>query len=233
MALALGSGGTAAAILGPEGEGVSACDDFDGDGGIDLAVSTSGGAMLHTGMPAPDRHSIRLALYAPERDNRRGVGAVVEIRAGELYRRIFWTGEPETIGLGDRESIDILRVTWPRGVEQHDLDVAAGERWCVERIQRIEGSCPFLYAWNGETYEFITDVLGITPLGLPMAPGMMVPPDHDEYVLVRGEQMALRTEDGRSFYDVQFTEELREVTYLDRVRLDVVDHPVGTEVFPP
>ena len=41
----------------------------------------------------------------------------------------------------------------------------------------------------------------------------IVPPDHDEYVLVRGDQLV--PEDGR--YVLQFTEELREVTYLDRL----------------
>jgi hypothetical protein len=61
-----------------------------------------------------------------------------------------------------------------------------------------------------------------------MAPGMLVPPDHDEYVLVKGEQLVPR--DG--VYEMHLTEELREVTYLDRIRLDVVDHPADTEVFP-
>jgi hypothetical protein len=98
----------------------------------------------------------------------------------------------------------------------------------IEQKEGLVGSCPFLYAWNGTRYDYVTDVLGITPLGLPMAPGMLVPPDHDEYVLIRGEQLAPR--DG--FLDVQITEELREVTYLDRLRLDVVDHPHGSEVFP-
>jgi hypothetical protein len=97
----------------------------------------------------------------------------------------------------------------------------------AQRLGQV-GSCPFLYTWNGTTYEFISDVLGITPLGLPMAPGMLVPPDHDEYVLVKGEQLVPK--DG--LYELQFTEELREVTYLDRIRLDVVDHPADVEVFP-
>jgi len=61
-----------------------------------------------------------------------------------------------------------------------------------------------------------------------MAPGLLVPPDHDEYVLVRGEQLVPKN--GRLI--LQFTEELREVTYLDRIRLDVVDHPADTELFP-
>jgi hypothetical protein len=61
-----------------------------------------------------------------------------------------------------------------------------------------------------------------------MGPGVLVPPDHDEYVLVKGEQLVPK--DG--FYELHLTEELREVTYLDRIRLDVVDHPADVEVFP-
>jgi hypothetical protein len=71
-------------------------------------------------------------------------------------------------------------------------------------------------------------VLGVTPLGLPMRPGELVQPDHDEYVLVRGDQLVPR--DGR--LELEFTEELREVTYLDHVHLEAVDHPAVAEVFP-
>jgi hypothetical protein len=118
-------------------------------------------------------------------------------------------------------------------VVQNHLDVSVAEPLVVAQKEGLVGSCPFLYAWNGEAYEFVSDVIGITPLGLPMAPGMLVPPDHDEYVLVKGEQLVPRTlQGGEEVYEVQFTEELREVTYLDRVRLEVVDHPIGTEVYP-
>jgi hypothetical protein len=55
-----------------------------------------------------------------------------------------------------------------------------------------------------------------------------VPPDHDEYVLVKGEQM--KPHDG--VLEMQITEELREVTYLDHAKVLVLDHPSGTEVFP-
>jgi hypothetical protein len=119
-------------------------------------------------------------------------------------------------------------------VYQIDLRHALGDRACDKldansfQPEGVAGSCPFLYTWNGHTYEFITDVLGITPLGLPMAPGMLVPPDHDEYVLVKAEQWAPKN----GHYELQFTEELREVTYLDRMRLDAIDHPEGTQVFP-
>jgi hypothetical protein len=45
---------------------------------------------------------------------------------------------------------------------------------------------------------------------------------------IRGDQLVPK--DGR--YEVRFTEEMREVTYLDRVRLLCVDHPAGTSVYP-
>jgi hypothetical protein len=173
-----------------------------------------------------------------DKDNLRAVGAIVEVRAREIYRRIYYRGEPELVGVGPHERIDVLRVRWPNGAVQSELDapleggplVAGAEEEFHDFLQTANqaGSCPFLYAWNGTTYGFVSDVLGITPLGLPMAPGMLVPPDHDEYVLVRGDQLEPR--EGR--YELQFTEELREVTYLDRARLEVVDHPADVEVFP-
>ena len=199
----------------------------------DLAVDVAGlealgddGVRLQGGTPGPNR-GLRLALRGIK-DNARGIGAVVELLAGPIYRRIYWRGEPQVVGLGRQAQLDVLRVTWPNGVVQYETNVPAGGHLLVEQKEGLIGSCPFLYTWNGEEFVFISDVLGITPLGLPMAPGRLVPPDHDEYVLVRGDQLAPR--DG--FYEIQITEELREVTYLDRVRLEVVDHPAGTQVWP-
>ena len=169
------------------------------------------------------------------RDNRRAIGATVEIRCGQSYRRIYWRGEPQLIAAAGYEKIDVLRITWANGVVQPYVDVpfvpeeGADEIFTIEQNAALVGSCPFLYSWNGETFEFISDVLGATPLGLPIAPGVFVAPDHDEYVLVRGEQL-VPNDDGKLV--LQFTEELREVTYLDRVKLVAVDHPTGSEVFP-
>lgn len=178
------------------------------------------------------------ALYLKfigRKDNRQGVGAVVEVRAGPRYRRVYLRGDAEIVGIGDQDYADVVRITWPNGVVSQELDVEKGAQFMLaddsfaEQQEGLIGSCPFLYTWNGTTFEFISDVIGITPLGLPMAPGMLVPPDHDEYVLVRGDQLV---PDADGELVLQFTEELREVTYLDRVRLDVVDHPAGTDVYP-
>jgi tetratricopeptide (TPR) repeat protein len=212
-------------IDGPASAAPAVLADFDGDCALDLARATEDGVHLNFGK---QRASGAVALTLRGlKDNRRGVGAIVELRSPQTYQRVFWKGETEVLGVGTSPEIHWLRITWPNGVTQHDLEKGLGPR-TVHQIPGLIGSCPFLYTWNGSRYEFVTDVLGITPLGLPMAPGMLVPPDHDEYVLIRGEQLAAK--DGQ--LEVQLTEELREVTYLDRARLDVVDHPADTEIFP-
>jgi hypothetical protein len=204
--------------------------DLDADHDLDLLRLDGTGLRAH--LAEGKGTGIALAFQG-HKDNARGVGATVELRAGLRYRRLYYRGRPELVGIGEK-TLDVVRVTWPNGVVQSNFGLAPGEGILVAQRLGQVGSCPFLYTWNGETYEFISDVLGITPLGLPMAPGMpgsppmMVPPDHDEYVLVKGEQLVPK--DG--VYELHFTEELREVTYLDRIRLDVVDHPADTEVFP-
>ncbi len=219
----------------PKGDLIAAAD-FDGDHKVDLALAAGDKLRLLLN-EGPTGRGARFA-WRGLRDNRRAVGAIVEVRAGRIYRRIDWRGEPEVIGVGDAPRIDVLRVTWPNGVVTTRLDVEiTPQGTAVDPDEALGvytqgdgqvGSCPFLYTWNGRTFTFVSDVLGITPLGLRMTPDMFVPPDHDEYVLVTGEQLVPK--DGE--YVLQFTEELREVTYLDHARLLVVDSPAGTEVYP-
>jgi len=83
-----------------------------------------------------------------------------------------------------------------------------------------------IFTWNGERFEFITDVLGVAPLGASAGDGEYFPVDHDEHVRIPGESLA--AVDGR--YEVRITEELREVAYLDQVRLIAVDHPAPVEI---
>jgi len=213
------------------GSGPLAVADLDRDLDLDLVRSGPRGLELLR-CAGPVGNAVRAEL-AGFKDNRRGVGAVIEARTRGLYRRVYARGEPELLGFGTHPALDVLRVTWPNGAVQTRLDLApsAADLLDTARLAQPEsliGSCPFLYAWNGRTFGFVTDVLGVTPLGLPLAPGVLVPPDHDEYVLVRGEELVPR--DGRLV--LQLTEELREVTYLDRVRLDVLDHPAEIDVYP-
>ena len=214
-------------------------------------VPPSAGPALPVAIGVPANRWLELE-FEGARDNIDGIGVVVEACFGlELERRMV-RAPGLRLGLGKRGLPDFLCVTWPSGVRQY-VDRAelmrADERWRrsatppqpprasepdqpwrarIEQPRIGDGSCPFLYSWNGREYEFITDVLGTTPLGLPIDEARFVPPDHDELVRLAPGQAA--PVDGE--YRFQLTEELREVTYLDRARLLVVDHPLGTELHP-
>jgi hypothetical protein len=225
--------------------------DFDDDGAPDLVTPAAAGVEIRRGSVAGG-HALTLLLKGIK-DNRGAVGAVCEVRAGSHYERRLAQGRRQVFGLGPRESADVARISWPNGVVQNLVQPksAADDKQCpsvlaeaakpgaktagrvatvvaVPQKEGLIGSCPFLYSWDGSGYRFVSDVLGTTPLGLPMKEGMYVPPDHDELVRVTSDQLAAAGGE----YRFQFTEELREVTYLDRAQLWVVDHPAGIEVQP-
>ncbi len=206
------------------GHGQVAILDTDGDGDNDLLrAGDTGGLWEYVFEGQPKGALVELMGH---KDSAHALGAILELRQGLNYQRILWSGQSRLIGVKGAMP-ELMRIRWPNGVVQNSFD-APMEPLLFWQRRGLQGSCPFLYTWNGTEYEFISDVLGITPLGLPMAPGQLVAPDHDEYVLVQGDQLVPK--DG--FYELQFTEELREVTYLDRMRLDVIDHPASVEIFP-
>ncbi len=198
----------------------------DDDGRIDLIGSTA-----ETGLALNVGEIGRALVVRPmgTKNNRDGVGAIFELLAGPRYLRVDANGGPVHFGLGEDGRLDALRVKWPNGIQQAVLDAAADESIVVEEKAGLVGSCPFLYTWNGERTEYITDILTVTPLGLPVQPGFYVPPNWDEVIRVEADQMA---PDADGWLIAQITEELREVTYVDQVRLYAIDHPAGTEVQP-
>jgi len=170
-----------------------------------------------------------LALrLAGKKVNKRGVGAVVEIASGGHYqRRVCRTGRVR-FGLGGLDRVDVVRVTWPNGVAQNVIGPALDVELTVEEIVRVSASCGFLWAYDGHRFELINEILGIGPLGVPMAPGVYHQPDCTELTKIESRRLAARN----GFYELRLTEELRETMYVDRVALRVVDHPAGREVIP-
>jgi hypothetical protein len=84
-----------------------------------------------------------------------------------------------------------------------------------------------VFAWDGHEFKFVSDVLGVSPLGASSGDGQYFPVDTDEYLqLAPG---ALVPREGR--YEVRITEELHEASYNDQVRLIAVDHPEDVEIF--
>ncbi|MBK8478971.1 MAG: VCBS repeat-containing protein [Opitutaceae bacterium] len=54
---------------------------------------------------------------------------------------------------------------WPDGVVQIERALAIGQTHLVAETQRKISSCPVLFTWNGERFEFITDFAGVGGLG--------------------------------------------------------------------
>ena len=45
----------------------------------------------------------------------------------------------------------------------------------IKEAPRLSGSCPMIFTWNGERFQFITDVLGVAPLGASSGDGQYLP----------------------------------------------------------
>ncbi len=162
------------------------------------------------------------------KNNRQGWMSKVEIKADSFYLKREVTSSRTLIGVGPRAQVDVVRLLWPNGVAQNLIDVQTNQSLHLEEKQGMPSSCPLLFTWNGERFEYVTDLVDAGALGVPLAPGEYLKPDPDEYVKIRGEQ--LQPKDG--FYELRVTAELHEVIYLDSLELWVIDHPEGTELYP-
>ena len=52
-------------------------------------------------------------------------------------------------GMGPHGQADYVRLTWPDGVLQSELEVVADQPWHVTKVQRKPSSCPVLFSWDG------------------------------------------------------------------------------------
>src|SRR5262249_41594216 len=119
---------------------------------------------------------------------------------------------PLAVGLSDQSRLDVVRLRWPDGVEQAELNLPLGQTLTIEETQRRGTSCPLLFAWNGRRFEFITDFLGGGGIGYMVAPGDYAEPDPDEDVKIEPHQLAAND---RGQYVLKIAEPMDEVTYLD------------------
>ncbi len=225
--LALGRLAEASTPQGFEASTALAAADFDGDGRMDLAtVSEEGTLAVLTNRTVSENRWLAISLQGVK-NLVLAPGTEVEVKAGRRYQKKVYEGTPLVFGLGGYEEVDAVRVTWPNGLIQNETRQATNRRASYKEAQRLSGSCPMIFTWNGSELEFITDVLGVAPLGASAGDGEYFPVDHDEVIQIPGT--SLQPRDGR--YEIRITEELREVAFLDEVRLIAVDHPADVEVF--
>ena len=154
------------------------------------------------------------------------IGAKVEVKAGRFYQKQVYAGLPLVFHVGDYKSIDTVRITWANGLVQNETNQPVNRLITIKEAPRLSGSCPMIFTWNGERFTFITDVLGVAPLGASSGDGRYFPVDHHEYVSIPGE--LLRERNGG--YDVRVTEELHEVSYIDQLKLLALDHAAGLDI---
>jgi tetratricopeptide (TPR) repeat protein len=211
--------------------------DIDGDGAADLIVTQQNAVpILLRNIGANKNHSVRLDLigYA---DNKTAIGAKVEIFANGQWQKWELAGAsglatqapPQLlIGLGKADGIDLLRILWPTGVLQDEIDLAKTPVIAMKEADRRGSSCPVLFAWNGHKYKLVTDVIGAAVVGHWFTPTRRNTPNPGEWIKVAGSQ--LKDVDGK--LSLRFIEPMEEVNYIDQLRLVAVDHPDNVDVNP-
>jgi hypothetical protein len=180
------------------------------------------------------------------RCNADGIGARVAALCGDL-----WAGQENTtlsaglgqsrqplmFGIATHPRIEVLRMRWPDGTLQAEPDIRdpnsprelrAGTLHHVLQRNRLPGSCPILFAWDGRRFVFVNDFLGAGSVGETGPDGTCRPPRPEESVKIEASQLATR--DGQ--YVLKITEPMDETTYLDRLELLVIDQPPGARVYP-
>lgn len=211
--------------------------DIDRDGAADLLITQADGSLVALRNDGSSKHhSLRIDLKGLN-DNKSAFGTKVTVFAGESQQKWELAGSsgylaqgPSEIvaGLGQETQADVVRLLWPTGVYQDEIDLAANQAHELLEIDRRGSSCPVLFAWNGKTYEMISDVIGAAVFGHWIAPHERDLPDPDEYIKVDGNRV--QPHHGR--FSFTFAEPMEEVNYLDQARLLAVDHPADFDIFP-
>ncbi|HQZ72700.1 MAG TPA: FG-GAP-like repeat-containing protein, partial [Anaerolineae bacterium] len=175
--------------------------------GLEIPAAPSGGAQAS-------------AASGDQRINSFGLGGQISVRVGRLNQTRPIDGPAVHLGLGTKTTADLVYIQWPNGVAQAEFDLPAdGE---AVALQRLKGSCPWLFADDGDGLRFVTDILWRSPLGLRInavdTAGVVQTRD---WVNLRPDQ--LRPVNGR--YELAVTAELWETHFFDEMKLLVVDHP--------
>jgi Tfp pilus assembly protein PilF len=211
--------------------------DTTGKGQPDLVVTQLGDAPLVLRNEGGNQHNWMGIDLKALNDNKSGIGTKVELYAGTLYQKwevagasgyLGQSAAPILAGLGSERNAEVVRLLWPTGVPQDEVNLAAKKVHSIGELDRRGSSCPILFSWNGREYEFIADMIGPGVVGHWVAPGERDVPDPDEYLKVPARSVKPRN----GLLSFRFMEPMEETVYLDHVKLLAIDHRPAYEVFP-
>jgi hypothetical protein len=212
-----------------EGLGRGQFADVDLDGDLDWVVVQNGELVIYENEGGNQNNWLQVRAVGQSdnagRAGHTGIGSLLELRSGPRYQADVVSSDVTHFGLGESERADALRIVWTNGVPQVVLEPAPNQ--VLTELMTLSGSCPYLYTWTGERFEFFTDCLWAAPIGMQVARGVVAPSRAWEYLKIPGDRLAPR--DGH--YELQITEELWEAAYFDRVELWAVDHPADVEIY--
>jgi len=167
--------------------------DYDNDGATDLLITQNHGpAVLLKNEGGNKNNWLRLALKGLN-DNKSAIGTKVEVFSDgirqkyEIYGSNGYLGQNSpylTVGLGQAKQADVVRMLWPGGVLQDEIEVAANRQQDYTELDRRGSSCPTLFVWDGERYQLVADVLGAGVIGHWVAPGERNIPRPTEWVKI-------------------------------------------------
>ncbi len=211
--------------------------DFDGDGATDLLITQNNLPPVLLKNDGGNRYNwIKIALKG-ENDNKSAIGTKVELYAGALQQKWEVLGAsgylgqgpaPIAAGLGAERQADVIRLLWPTGVLQDELEIPAHKEELITEIDRRGSSCPIVFVWNGQKFEFLADMIGPGIVGHWTGPNQRNIPNPAEYFKVTGS--LAQPQEGRLRF--KMLEPMEELDYLDQARLLAVDHPNDVEVYP-
>jgi tetratricopeptide (TPR) repeat protein len=167
--------------------------DFDNDGATDLLITQNHGpAVLLKNEGGNKNHWLRLALKGLN-DNKSAIGTKVEVFSDgirqkfEIYGSNGYLGQNSpylTVGLGQAKQADVVRMLWPGGVLQDEIEVAANKQQDFLELDRRGSSCPTLFVWDGKHYQLVADILGAGVVGHWVAAGERNIPRPTEWVKI-------------------------------------------------
>lgn len=224
----------------PSSGGTVSWSAFVGDVNMGPSVVTAneaGELFLHT--PGPGRLPYvglqfrgAIAQDGATRSNMSGIGARYAVRNGSTWtaastwRQQSGPGQslsPHAIGLGGALSLDFVAITWSDGVYQTELQLEQGKLHTLTETQRQLASCPVLFVWDGERFQFVSDVLGVGGIGFNVGRGTYSNPRPWEHFQL--PQGLAQTVEGK--LRLKIAEPMEESAYLDHAEVLSYDLPPG------